>query len=353
MIPLLKPYISKSLPDLLNLINSGNLMSKELLKTLEENLNSFLKTSNIKVISNYETAIEISLKALDINVNDEVVTSPLSCLASTQPLLNYGLRINWCDVDKFLGVPGINEIEQAITDNTKVVIYNCFAGYAKDLDLIYDLCKKRNIYLVIDCIEAFGSKFNFNYIGVKYCDLAIYNFHTVRTFNALEAGAILSQNKQVNEKIRLMRDYGINRVLFREKNGEIDSNFDIKTIGKGAMLGTVNSYIGIRNLQEISTVLEKSRNNSKKWRERFETELYSFMDTIKIPNNLEHNSWVFGLFTNDFERSKLFFTKLGFQSSKLHYPNNLYSIFPSKKLEGVNYFYNHFLAIPSGHFFEL
>lgn len=353
MIPLLKPYISDNLPDLLNLINSGNLMSKELLENLEENLNNFLKTSGIKVISNYETAIEISLKALGINVNDEVVTSPLSCLASTQPLINYGLKINWCDVDKFLGVPGLNEIKEAITDNTKIVIYNCFAGYAKDLDLIYDLCKKRNIYLVLDCIEAFGSKFNLDYIGVKYCDLAIYNFHTVRTFNALEAGAILSQDKQVNKKIRLLRDYGIDRDLFRKKNGEIDSGFDIRTIGKGAMLGTMNSYIGIRNLLDISTVLEKSKNNSKKWRERFESDHYKFMETIKIPNNLEHNSWVFGLLTNDFDKSKSFFTNLGFESSKLHYPNNLYSIFPSKKLEGVNYFHNHFLAIPSGYFFEL
>ena len=145
MIPLLKPYISKNLPDLLNLISSGNLMSKELLKTLEENLNSFLKISNVKVVSNYETAIEISLKALDINVNDEVVTSPLSCLASTQPLLNYGLKINWCDVDKFLGVPGLNELNKLL----QVILKSLFIIVLLDMQkiIVDEFYVKKEIFI--------------------------------------------------------------------------------------------------------------------------------------------------------------------------------------------------------------
>lgn len=103
MVPLYKPYMPEELPEINNILYSGGLSYGKWGYLFEEKLSLFLGVHNLLTTSSYATAIQIVLTALDLHSGDEVITSPMSCLASNMPLLTFGLKVVWADVDPTTG----------------------------------------------------------------------------------------------------------------------------------------------------------------------------------------------------------------------------------------------------------
>ena len=260
---LLAPTIPDDLSEVESIFSSGNLMNESYVIDFENKVNTFLKKDYFLSCSSYQNALWLTFRAAGLERGDNIVTSPMCCLASTQPLLDYGLEITWCDINPIYGVPGLDEIKSSITKDTKAVVYNCFCGYAIELDDIYSFCLKKNIILIIDAIEAFGSMFKRFYIGTAFCDFAVYNFHTVRTLNSIEGGGVLVNDLKTFNLLKLLRDYGINRFEFRNFDGEISKKTDIRIIGRGAKMNAINAYFGVQNINKINQILDKCIANKK------------------------------------------------------------------------------------------
>lgn len=163
----------------------------------------------------------------------------------------------------------------------------------------------------------------------------------------------MSVNESLSyEHLKLLRDYGIDRKNFRTKAGEISKKVDIEIIGRGAKLNAVNSYVGSQNIKQMNKVLEKCYENKLKWDILFNEKYKNIASPLKISNNLHHNCWIYGVLSDDVDLLKKIFDKEGIETSKIHFPNNRYSIFPNKKLNGVIKFFKRFLALPCGYHFS-
>lgn len=352
MIPLYKPYMPEDLPELNTLLHSGALSYGKWGKLFETELQRFLGVEQLLTTNTYASAVQVVLTILGLQPGDEVITSPMSCLASNQPLRTYGLKIVWADIDAGSGTLDPDSVEKKISKKTRLIFHNHFCGYPGYVDEINHIGKQYGIPVIDDCVEAFGSKYKGNYMGNTGTDISIFSFQTVRLPNTIDGGAIVFKEKELYERALLARDFGIRRSIFRDDNNEISSQCDISQPGYGAMMSDVNSYIGCCQMKDIGALLTLQQINAKAWNTIFETSFPKF-DRLNIREEILPNYWVYGFLSDNKIETLRHFREKGYYASGVHLNNNVYSVFGDKSyLPGTDDFNKKFIAIPSGWWFE-
>ncbi|MFX9003817.1 DegT/DnrJ/EryC1/StrS family aminotransferase, partial [Acinetobacter baumannii] len=195
--------------------------------------------------------------------------------------------------DPNTGALCVEDVKKRITSKTKAIFHNHFCGYLGDVIAINQLAKEHGLWVVDDCIEAFGTEHNAQKTGNLGADLTVFSFQTVRLPNTVDGAAISFSSKELYEKAILMRDYGIDRKNFRTSTGEINPNCDISLEGYGATLSEINSYIGLKQMDNLSTLLNKQRNNAINWNNRIQ-EIPS-IKPLSLISDTKPNYWVFGV----------------------------------------------------------
>ena len=347
MIQLYKPYIPK-LPDLEKILYSGSLTYGEYTKKFEEILRVYFNTPFLMVTSSFHMAISVVLTTLGLKAGDSIISSPMACLASTQPYLSYGLNVEWADVDPETGTLDPKKLEKRITNKTKVIVHNHFCGYPGYINEINDIGHKYGIPIIDDGIEGFGAEYHGMKIGNCGTDITIFALTAVRFCNCIDGGIVIFKDKDLFKKSLLIRDFGIDRTRFRDERGEIN---DIDLVGYSAMMSNVNGYMGIMQMQEIGTILKKHRIQAQKWR-KFCEEQGKLIPLSR--NNCNPNYWVYGILTDNKEDTIKQFREMGYYASGVHMRNDIYSIFGKQKMElpGVEEFYKRFVALPCGWWME-
>ena len=215
-----------------------------------------------------------------------------------------------------------------------------------------NLGKEFGIPVIDDCIEAFGSELNGEKTGNLGTDITVFSFQTVRLPNTIEGGALVFNNQEMFEKAKMIRDYGIERANFRDNLNEINPDCDIKLEGYGALMGEINSLIGIKQLGDLDSLLKKQRVNALIWDEKIQKEI-NIESLIPVEKSIP-NRWVYGVLAKNKIETIKDYRKKGLYATSVHINNNLYSIFDNKtNLSGVNEFINHFVALPCGWWFNL
>ena len=336
----------ESLSELDNILHSGALSYGKWGKKFECSLCEFIGNDYLLTTNSYASAIQLALTVLGLSFGDEVITSPMSCLASNQPLLTFGLKIVWADIDPKTGTLSPDSVKEKITSKTKLIFHNHFCGYVGYVDEINSIGKQFGIPVIDDCVEAFGAKYKGKYMGNLGTDFTIFSFQTIRLPNTIDGGAISFKDKKKYDKAFLMRDFGIDRTAFRDINGEISPECDISMKGYGMTMSEISSYIGYSQMDDIPLLLMKQYNNACHWKK----ELPAF-DTL-WRKNTQPNNWIFGLLSENKIEDMLSFRNKGYYSSGVHLPNNYYTVFGERVfLPGVERFYSRFLALPSGWWF--
>jgi perosamine synthetase len=351
MIPLFKPHMPE-LPELLPILNSGALAFGKYGHEFEKNLSNFIYTENLLVTNSFNMAILIALSALEIGYGDEVILSPMACLASTQPLISAGLKVKWADIDPNTGTLSPESVRKSITKNTKAIIHNHYCGFIGYIDEINEIGREFGIAVIDDSIEAFGGEYKGKRIGNTGADITVFSFNAVRIPNTIDGGAVVFKDRSLYEKSILLRDCGIDRSRFRDDIGEINPLCDITMIGHSATMSDVNAYIGIQQMKEIPKILMKQRENAKNW-DSYLSENFPGITPLKH-SNTNPNFWVYGLLSERKRETILQFRELGYYASGIHLNNNCYSIFGDKtELVGVSEFNRKFIALPSGWWMEV
>lgn len=351
MIPLFKPYMPIELPELDAILHSGALAYGRWGKLFETKLGEYIGGEpKIATVNSYNSAMLVALTTLGIKPGDEIIASPMSCLASNQPFVTQGVNVVWSDIDPETGTLNPESVRLKITSKTKAIFHNHFCGYSGYIDEINAIGKDYGVFVVDDAIEAFGSEYKGRKIGAVETDMTILSFQSVRLPNTIDGGAIVFKDKQMYEKALLVRDYGIDRSSFRDKNGEIAACCDITMPGYGVTLSEINSYIGCLQLDKIEELLELQDKNAQRWKVKIEDEYAHF--SILEKTFQKPNYWIFGVLVPNKLEVILDFRKKGFYASGVHLPNNYYSVFGKHvDLKGVDEFYSRFVALPCGWWF--
>lgn len=346
MIPLFKPYMPEHLPEVNDILHSGALAYGKWGHEYEKRLGEYIGIDQILATNSFNAAYQVAITTLGLQPEDEVIGSPMTCLASNQPFATQNVKLIWADIDPSTGMLDVEDVRMKITPRTKAILVNHFCGYVGYVDEMLALAKEYGLYVIEDAIEGFGSEYKGKRVGNLGADVTVYSFQTVRLPNTIDGGAVSFKDKALYDKAVLVRDYGIDRQKFRDELKEISPLCDIAFPGYGATPTEVNSYVGCMQMTVIDELLEKQQQQAHKWGVLLAKK---GVKSVSIVNGTKPNYWVYGVLSDNKRAFIEEWRESGFYASGVHLPNTFYSVFGKQlELKGVMAFYNKFVALPCG-----
>jgi len=170
-------------------------------------------------------AIYITLKALGIGPGDEVITTALSWISTSETISQTGARVVFCDIeDKYFTIDA-GKIERCITNKTKAIIPVHLYGHPCNMAEIMKIGKKFNIHIIEDCAQAHFAEWKNKKVG-NFGVAGTFSFYPSKNLGAFgDAGAIISNNKEFIKKARIFSNHGISKRHFHDIEG-INSRMD-------------------------------------------------------------------------------------------------------------------------------
>ena len=175
---------------------------------LERALAEYTGSRYAVVVANGTAALHCACMVAGIGPGDEVITTPLTFVASANCILYCGAKPVFADIDPETYNIDPVSIEAHITDKTKAVIAVDFTGQAVKMKEIREICDKYKLLFIEDAAHAIGTKYNGQPVG-SIADMTCFSFHPVKTITAGEGGAVTTNNKEFYEKLVLVHTHGI------------------------------------------------------------------------------------------------------------------------------------------------
>ncbi len=159
-------------------------------------------------VSNGTAALHCACIAAGIGSGDEVITTPMTFAASANCVLYCGGTPVFADIDQNTYNIDPESIREKITEKTKAVIAVDFTGQPVESDEIRKICNEHGLVFIVDAAHSIGSAYNGKMAG-SIADITTFSFHPVKTITGGEGGAVLTNDKELYEKIVLAHAHGI------------------------------------------------------------------------------------------------------------------------------------------------
>jgi perosamine synthetase len=250
-IPLAKPDIGKEeIEAVAETMRSGWVTQG---RKVEEFENAFAKYCGVKhgVAANSGTAaLHLALASLNIKRGDEVITTPLSCVATTNPVLYLDAEPVFVDVDpETLNIdPAL--VEKKITRKTSAILPVHLFGHPVDLDPLMEIAEKHGIPVIEDAAQAHGARYKGKKVGA-FGRISCFSFYADKGITTVEGGMSLTDNSELAEKMRLLRSFGMDK----------HSKFLHSILGYNYKMSDIHAAIGLAQLRKLDTYIEHRRRN--------------------------------------------------------------------------------------------
>lgn len=267
----------------------------------------FAKYTDVKYcvgVANGLEALQVSLMSLGVGKDDEVITTPLSAVATTLAIMAVGAKPVFVDI-KENGQIDESLIEKVITKKTKAIIPVHLYGQPFEVDSVKKICKKHNLFLVEDACQAHGTTYKGKKVG-GFGEFGAFSFYPTKNLGAIgDAGAIVTNDKKLYEIVREIRDYG-------QSSKYIHARY-----GLNSRLDELQAAI----LREKLKNLEKDNRKRQKIAEIYTKNLSGLKDLeIILPENFEDSNFhLFVIKTKKRDELQNFLKQNGVPSL-VHYP---------------------------------
>ena len=161
-------------------------------------------------VSNGTDAISVAIRALELPIGSEVITSANSWISSAEVITENKLKAVFADVDDS-GQMSVNSLLESITNKTSAVVLPHLFGNMSSVDEISRICKENQIFLIEDCAQAHLSSFRGKLAGT-WGDIATYSFYPGKNLGAIgDSGGIGTSDKDLAEKARAIANHGAHK----------------------------------------------------------------------------------------------------------------------------------------------
>jgi UDP-4-amino-4,6-dideoxy-N-acetyl-beta-L-altrosamine transaminase len=262
--------------------------------TFENSFAEYIGCKYAVAVSNGTAALHLSALALGINEKSKVITSPITFAASANCILYCGGEVEFVDIDEKSAILDINKVREILINSPKNtyqgIIPVDFAGFPVDMESFRQLADEFGCWLLEDSCHSPGGFFT-DSTGIKqncgngqYADLAIFSFHPVKHIACGEGGMITTNNKNLYEKLLMLRTHGITKdsTKFTCKTPKDGSwYYEMQELGYNYRLPDLNAALGISQLERANEEIERRREIAEKYDQAFKnTKIKTFDNPI-------------------------------------------------------------------------
>lgn len=263
-------------------------------REFEKEFSSYVGVKHSVAVDNGTNALILAAHALGISKGDEVIMSPRTFVASAFSVMHLGAKPIFIDIDRNSQNMDPNLIEEAITPNTKAIMAIHIAGWPCEIDKIQEICNKHNLFLIEDCAQAHGAKFNGKSIG-SFGDINAWSFCQDKIMStAGEGGMVTTNNKDYWSKVWSFKDHGKNYDTVYNKEHPPGFRWLHEDHGTNARMTEIQSAIGRLQLKKLDLWIEKRTNLSNIFNNEFKN-----VDGLRIalpPDHIKHAYYKYYVF---------------------------------------------------------
>ena len=254
--PAYEPWISGDDKKIINKTLSQSMLTLgPQLEKFETDFCKYSKSKYAVAVSNCTAALHLSLMALGIGKDDEVIIPDLTFVADANAVLACNAKPVIADINKenfFLSIPNV---KKNITKKTKAIIPVHIYGQVCNIDEILDLAKDHNLKVVEDCAHAVGTFHKSKHVGTLG-NTGCFSFYPTKNITTAEGGMVTTNSKIIAEKVRQLRSHGMTKSLKNRYSSEYPWVFDIIEPGYNYRLDEIRSALGITQLKRIKKINE-------------------------------------------------------------------------------------------------
>ncbi len=233
----------------LEVLNSKQLTQGKRSLLFEEALCEFLGVKHALVFNSATSALLTLYRNFsDFNADcNEIITTPISFVATANMLLESGYKPVFAAIKNDGNIDEL-ALEKLINEKTKAIVSVDYAGKSVEAGSIQKLCKKHSLSFLSDSSHALGSEYQNKKIG-GFALASVFSFHAIKPITTAEGGAVVTNDSELYEKMKLFRSHGMLKKDFFE--GEV------KSIGHNFRLNEIQSALGLSQLKKAPFLMQK------------------------------------------------------------------------------------------------
>lgn len=243
-IPLTRPSIDEAtIAGVADVLRSGWITSGPQVKAFEAKLSDYCGGRPVRAFNSGTCTMEIALRIAGIGAGHEVITTPLSWVATSNIILEVGATPKFVDIDPVTRNIDLAQVERAITTKTRAIIPVDLAGLPVDRDRLYSIAKQHKLRVVEDAAQSFGAAWKGQRIGAGG-DFVSFSFHPNKNVTTIEGGALVLNDEA---EAKLAEQYRL--------QGVVRSGFDgmeVEIVGGKFNLTDVAARVGLGQLERLT-----------------------------------------------------------------------------------------------------
>jgi dTDP-4-amino-4,6-dideoxygalactose transaminase len=286
-IPFTRPHFNQETIDAVaEVLRSGWVTSGPKLAEFEAALSNYFGGRPVRCFANGTATMKIALQVAGIGPGDEVITTPISWVATSNVILSVGATPVFVDVDPVTRNIDLNKIAAAITPKTRAIMPVYLAGLPVNMDQLYDLAKQYKLRVIEDAAQAFGSQWKGKKIG-SIGDLVSFSFQANKNLSTVEGGCLVLNNADEAKLAEKFRLQGLTRQGM--------DGMDVDVLGGKDNLTDVNAVIGLHQLKQLPSFQARRSALAKQYFEAIRNEIKSAgLDALKVElpvENFSDSNW--------------------------------------------------------------
>ncbi len=282
-LPLTRPTIDEeTIAGVAEVLRSGWITSGPKVKELEAKLAEYCEGRPVRLFNSGTCTMEIALRIAGIGPGDEVITTPLSWVATSHVILEVGARPVFVDVDPVTRNLDPARVEAAITPRTRAILPVDLAGLPVDRDRLYAVARQHNLRVVEDAAQSFGSNWQGRRIGATG-DFVSISFHPNKNITTIEGGALVMNDER---EAKLAEQYRL--------QGVVRSGFDgmeVELVGGKFNLTDVAARVGLGQLPRLEEFNARRRELARIYFELLDTAAGQALGLGLPPRDFAQSNW--------------------------------------------------------------
>jgi len=253
-------------------LKKGNLILTPEVQNFEKSICKFTGAKFCLGVNSGTDALMMSLWSAGISRGDEVITSPISFIASVSSIIHVGAKPVFVDVDNDLNIkPDL--IESVITKKTKAIMPVHWTGRVCQMDKILQIAKKHDLIVIEDAAQSMGAYFNNKHSGT-YGKISAFSTHPLKNLNGLgDGGFIITNEKKLYNKIKLYRNHGLK------------GRDSVEIIGVNSRLDSLHAEILNFRLKRLKNIIKRRQNNINLYRKLINSNKIHIIEDKKAEKN--------------------------------------------------------------------
>lgn len=279
------PFIGEEeIKEVVDTIRSGWWTTGPKTEKFEKEFKKYIGSKYAVSVNSATAGLHSSLVVLGVGSGDEVITTPLTFVASANVIAHCGAKPVFADINKDTWNIDPKEIEKKITKKTKAILPVHLHGRPCEMDEIMRIARKYKLFVVEDAAHAVEAKHNGKKVGA-IGHLTAFSFYVTKNVATGEGGMVTTNNKKFAEKIKILRLHGLSRDAWKRYSKTEFALYEAVVAGYKYNLTDIASSLGIHQLRRVEKNLKIRNQIWKAYTDNFKNE-----SLLTLPASVEKNT---------------------------------------------------------------